>query len=206
MDRISKHWFPIALVILLIGITLFIWKPWGEKAEKLPLLGKAADFELEGTSGETVTLTENEGKLRLVYFFFSYCPDICIPTTAMLSKLQDELKERELFGDKAVMYSISFDPERDTRERLKQFAEGYQADFTGWKFLRGEEEAVKDLALQYKISVIKDDTGNFLHQNIFTLVDDNGEIRKYYNAGDPDVVASGELIEQIADDMENLAP
>jgi len=184
---------------------LMIWKPWGSKGEPLPVLWGAADFELEGTSGETVTLSEHDGKVRLVYFFFSYCPDICIPTTAMLSKVQEELKSRNLFADQTMMYSISFDPERDTTERLKRFSEGYQADETGWKFLRGTEDGVRNLALQYKVSVLKDDKGNFLHQNLFSLVDQEGNVRKIYNAGDPDVVASGELIKEMVDDMERLA-
>ena len=205
MRGISKHWFPIALVVLVIVITLVIWKPWGEATQQLPQLGEAADFELEAVDGRMTSLTESEGKARLVYFFFSHCPDICIPTTAMLSKLQEELKDRKLFGEKAMMYSISFDPERDTRERLAEFSDGYHADSSAWKFLRGDEAYVKDLALQYKISVIKDNNGNFLHQNIFILVDAEGQIRQYYNAGDPEVVASGELIGQIADDIEQLS-
>ena len=202
---LRKHWFPVALVLLVIGTTLFIWNPFGSKQEELPVIRSAPDFELEATNGQTEKLSASEGKVRLVYYFFSYCPDICIPTTAMLSKLQDELVARELFGEKAVMYSISFDPERDTRERLKEFSEAYQADETAWKFLRGDETYVKDLALKYGISVLKDAEGNFIHQNIFTLVDAQGQIRQYYNAGDPAVVTSGELIGQIADDIERLA-
>jgi protein SCO1 len=205
MRGITKHWFPAALVTIVIIITLIIWKPWGNSVESLPILWEAADFELEGTAGETVTLSEHSDKVRLVYFFFSHCPDICIPTTAMLSKVQDELQDRGVFGTETMLYSISFDPDRDTRERLKSFSEGYQADSSGWKFLRGTEQAIKDLAQQYKISVIKDSTGNFLHQNIFSLVDKDGNVRKLYNAGDPEVVASGTLIKEIANDMEQLA-
>ncbi len=205
MKALTRHWFPIALIVVVLIVTLLIWKPWGDRFEPLPILWEAAQFELEGTSGETVSLSEHDGKVRLVYFFFSHCPDICIPTTAMLSKVQDELKSRDLFADKTMMYSITFDPERDTRERLLRFSEGYQADASGWKFLRGTEEGVKNLAQQYKVSVIKDQTGNFIHQNLFSLVDQEGNVRKVYSAGDPDVVASGDLIKQMADDMERLA-
>ena len=204
MSAVKKHWFPIVLVLLVIALTLVIWKPWDSGSEPLRMLGEAADFELEDTDGNMTTLAQADGKVRLVYFFFSYCPDVCSPTTAMLSKLQETLIDRKLFGDDAVMYSISFDPERDTRERLSKFAEAYQADSSGWKFLRGDESYVVDLAKQYKISVIKDKEGNFMHQNIFTLVDGDGQIRNWYSIGVDDLGAS-ELIKQIADDMERLA-
>jgi len=204
MKGLAKHWFPIALAAMVIVITLIIWKPWGDNGIEFEDYGDAPNFTLENTEGKATSLSDEDGKVRLVYFFFSHCPDICIPTTSMLSKVQEKLKESGIFGTQAVMYSISFDPDRDTRERLKKFAEGYQADFGGWQFLRGEEAAIKELALKYKISVIKDQQGNFIHQNIFTLIDKEGRVRNYYKAGDPEVVASGVLIDQIAGDMLQL--
>lgn len=205
MKGLGKHWFPIALVALVLVVTLAIWRPWGSLGEDLPLRGEAADFELEHVDGTMTSLSDEAGKVRLVYFFFSHCPDICIPTTAMMSKLQEELKDRKLLGSDAIMYSISFDPDRDTTERLKKFGEAYQADFSAWKFLRGDEELIKNLAQKYNVSVFKDQAGNFIHSNIFTLVDRDGQVRQYYLAGDPEVVASGELIRQMADDIQRLA-
>jgi len=165
MKGFAKHWFTVALVVLVAGVALWIWQPW-PTGGKLEMLGEAPDFTLESAEGRQVSLSDSAGKVRLVYFFFSHCPDICIPTTAMLSKLQEELKERGLFGDKVVLHSISFDPQRDTRERLEQFARGYQADFSGWHFLRGNDEpSVFGLAKQYNISVINLNDGNFMHQN-----------------------------------------
>jgi protein SCO1/2 len=205
MKGFAKHWFTVALVVLVAVVALWIWQPW-PAGGKLEMLGEAPDFTLESAEGRQVSLSDSVGKVRLVYFFFSHCPDICIPTTAMLSKLQEELKERGLFGDRVVLHSISFDPQRDTRERLELFANGYQADFSGWHFLRGNDEpSVIDLAKQYNISVINLNNGNYMHQNYFVLIDGNGQKRKYYDANDMETVLSGVLVKEMADDMERLA-
>lgn len=204
MKGLAKHWFTAALLIVVIAVAVWLWQPW-PKGEKLELLGEAPDFSLEATDGRQVTLGESAGKVRLVYFFFSHCPDICIPTTAMLSKLQEELKDRGLFGNEVILHSISFDPERDTRERLEKFGTGYQADFSAWHFLRGDEQETIDLAFRYGIGVQKLDDGNFIHQNYFILIDQNGQKRKYYNANEMETVVSGVLVKQMADDMERLS-
>jgi protein SCO1 len=104
-----------------------------------------------------------------------------------------------------MIYSISFDPERDTRDRLTQVADGYGADPEGWLFLRGDEETVKQVTQGYKIMAVKDPSGNFIHSNLFTLVDKDGRVRKIYNANDMDEVVSGKLVNGIVDDMEKLA-
>lgn len=205
MKGFAKHWFTAALVLLVLAVALWIWQPW-PSGGKLEMLGEAPDFALESAAGGRVSLSDSAGKVRLVYFFFSHCPDICIPTTAMLSKLQEELKARGLFGSEVVLHSISFDPERDTVERLAKFAAGYQADFSGWHFLRGDDEpSVIDLARRYGISVINLNNGDYMHQNYFVLVDGDGQMRKYYDANDMETVVSGALVKGMADDMERLA-
>lgn len=203
MAVVKKLWFPVSIVLLCGVIVALIWKPWESAREPLPLLGAAADFELERTDGSTVSLADTAGKARLIYFFFSYCPDVCLPTTAILGKLQDELKSKGIFGDEAVIMSVTFDPERDTAERLIQYSDAYGADSAGWWFLRGDEDYIRELAKSYKISVLKDPEGNFIHQNYYVLVDGNGELRQWYNMGVPEEITQ-EKVEQIADDMESL--
>jgi len=205
MKGLAKHWFSAALVLLVAGVALWIWQPW-PGGSKLEMLGEAPDFSLQSAEGKRVSLSDSAGKVRIVYFFFSHCPDICTPTTAMLSKLQEELKDRGLFGSRAVIHSISFDPARDTVERLGEVAGWYGSDGSGWLFLRGDDEAsVIDLARQYGISVINLGNGNFMHQNYIVLIDGNGQRRKYYDANEMETVVSGALVNEIAGDIERLA-
>lgn len=200
MDKLKRHWFSYVLLLMCVAMALFLWEPWESGQTTMKSFGEAPDFQLENTEGHKVSLDNTEGKVRLVYFFFSHCPDVCIPTTAMLSRLQAELKSRDLFASGTALISISFDPERDTKEQLKQFSAIYNADPQGWSFLRGDEAYTRQLALDYKISVIKDDNGNFLHQNRFILIDADRELRQWYDANDPEL-----SVEQIATDMERLA-
>ncbi|MEF3303613.1 SCO family protein [Paenibacillus sp. GYB003] len=180
----QKHWFKVLAAVLVVAAAAgFIYKSRGG-GESYPVIKQAADFKLEHVDGTMTGLSDDNGKVRLVYFFWSTCPDVCQPTTFELSKVQEELQKANLLGTDAVMYSISFDPARDTAEQLKTYSARFNADPKGWKFLRGDEKAVKDLALKYGVSVVKDANGNFAHQNSVALVDRSGNIRKYFVAAD----------------------
>ena len=49
-------------------------------------------------------LQDMNGKVRLVYFFYSFCPDVCLPTTFLISQVQDALKKKDLLGTKRKLY------------------------------------------------------------------------------------------------------
>jgi protein SCO1/2 len=198
MNQLKRFWFPGALLILCAIIVIMIWKPTASGSD-LRDFGAAPDFQLEDLEGKVISLDNTKGKVRLAYFFFANCPDVCPPTNAMLAKLQTELKAREIFATKTSIFSITFDPNRDTTEHLTEYSANYFADPTGWSFLRGEEDYTIKLARDLSISIIKDQQGNFLHQNLFVLIDDAGRIRAWYDANDLDIT-----VEQIAADMEGL--
>lgn len=177
---VKKHWFKLAaagIIAILVGVflvnSLF-------KGSNLPSQGAASDFELESIYGDKVSLQSTDGKVRLFYFFYSFCPDVCLPTTAQMSQIQDGLKKEGAFGTDTNLISITIDPERDTAQKLQEFSSHFRVDKSGWYFLRGEKAYTKDVALKYGVSVLEDDQGNFAHQNIFTLVDKEGNIRKRY--------------------------
>lgn len=197
---LQKHWFKLLIgFIIVIAAAGWLYKSQAGGEEKLPVLKPAADFKLEHVDGKQVGLSDDSGKVRLVYFFWSSCPDVCQPTTFELSKVQQELQKSNLLGTDAVIYSISFDPERDTVEQLKKYSARFEADPNGWKFLRGDSK-VTDLAKQYAVSVLKDDKGNFAHVNSVALVDRQGNIRKYF------VATKGDLnYKLVAAAVKNLA-
>lgn len=189
--KIYTFWM-ISLIILLISGC------GGVKLNTDPK-DKAPEFELEQSNGEQMSLSDTEGKVRLVYFYFSSCVDVCLPTTHLLSKVQEQLKQEGVFAVDTAILSITFDPERDTRERLEEFSGLYDADLTGWHFLRGEEQYSRDLAKDYGVGVFDIGDGQFAHSNIIFLVNQKGYIQSYYNANDLELEA-----EQIADDMMRL--
>ncbi|MFS0840122.1 SCO family protein [Paenibacillus sp. 1P03SA] len=189
----AKNWFKVGITVVLLAIIAsFAYKLYGQEQASEYLkdkpVGTAAPFELTDTEGKKVSSSDFDNKVKLVYFFFASCPDVCPITTNFLSKVQDEMKAQKVFADKADIVSISFDPARDTPAALKEYAVRNRADFTGWKFLTGTDEAaMAQLAKKYSIGVTKDNTGNFTHSNVILLVDKKGQIRTYYNPGRPDL-------------------
>ncbi|WP_166240608.1 SCO family protein [Paenibacillus turpanensis] len=179
---LQKHWYKILMITISVILLALIVYRFIPKTEKLPDLGKAPEFTLTSMNGEKVSLEESSGKARVVYFFFSTCPDVCSPTTYKLSRVQDRLKEENKFGSEVVFHSITFDPVKDTPEQLKKFATTFHADPAGWNFLRGEEEEIKAIASGYGVSILKDKDGNFAHTNYLTIVDGKGNMRKTFNA------------------------
>jgi protein SCO1/2 len=160
------------------------------QADELPREGQGAEFSYPDTDGKPVTLSSTDGKARLLYFFFASCPDVCPPTTALMSQVQDELKADGVFGDEVEFLSVTIDPKNDTTEVLKEYADRFGADPSGWKFLRGDEQATADLARKYSIDVGKGDDGNFYHMNLIVLLDKKGEIRDWISLND--YIAQGE--------------
>lgn len=198
---IQKHWFKLilsALVVILGGYLAYANLSGGGK--KFPVRGEAADFTLTNMNGEKVTLADTNGHVRLFYFFFSHCPDVCPPTTYLLSGVQNILKDKGYFGTGAQFLSITIDPERDTLERLNEFSGRYKVDESGWLFLRGDDEkATHELAKSYQVGVLKDNEGNFIHANLFVLVDRKGKIREFINANNLDLTP-----EMVAKDIISL--
>lgn len=183
---LQKNWFILAItfvLILVIGVVGYrLWIEPTSIDERLTVIKKAPDFELTNIQEKTVKMNELDGKVRLVYFFYSSCPDVCLPTTFFLSKVQNALQEKGVFGDKSMILSISVDPTRDRMEVLRKYAAQFQADANGWMFLLGDEEKVKKLAEEYGIMIIKDKDGNFTHSNSILLIDREGNLRNYYDA------------------------
>jgi len=95
--------------------------------------------ELRSADGP-VRLTDFEGKVVVLYFGYTYCPDVC---PATLSKLADSM---EILGSKAdgvQVVMVSVDPERDTPELLEEYVTHFYPDFIG---LTGDDSAINQIA------------------------------------------------------------
>jgi protein SCO1 len=186
--RMKNKGFQTIIIVLLLGLigSLGYMLVQGPE-EKMGVIKKAPDFQLTNLDGKPMTLADTNGKVKLVYFYYSTCPDVCSPTTYTLSKIQDKLVEKGVFGSKTAFLSITFDPTKDTPEQLNQFASRFHYDPKGWFFLRGEEAYSMELAQKYGILVVKDAAGTFTHTNYILLVDGKGDIRTYYNGSDVDL-------------------
>ncbi|WP_337098121.1 SCO family protein [Paenibacillus sp. YIM B09110] len=199
MVFLKKHSFKLAVLALCAAMGIYLLFTYVIKPEApLPIEMAAPAFELTDVdSGDKVSLESTNGKARIVYFYFANCPDVCPPTTFLLSEVQEKLEKAGTLGTKAELISITFDPVRDTPEVIKAFAERNFAQPNGWKFLRGddEEQTIK-LARDFGVSVAKVEDGSFAHMNVITIVDQDGQIRKWINGSDENVTSDtilGEL-------------
>lgn len=133
------------LAILIAGL-FFFWEP--ELPERpLPQAVKpsAGDFTLQSANGP-VSLKDYRGRLVLLYFGYTYCPDICPTSLALTSEALRRLTPEEQARVASIF--ISVDPERDTPARLKEYVEFFHPGLVG---LTGSKEALAETAFRYGV-------------------------------------------------------
>ncbi|SDX68246.1 SCO family protein [Paenibacillus sp. CF384] len=201
MPIIRKYGFAIAVLALCLVMAVYLYLSSSKDAKpNLDQNLKAPSFQLTDLDGKEVTLDDSEGKVRVIYFFYANCPDICPPTTYLMTQVQDKLKENGTFGKDVEFMSITFDPKRDTAEAMRKFAGKFDIDASGWKFLREDsEEQTKQLMKDFGLGLLKDESTNlFTHTDTITFVDRKGVVRKYLT-GSIDETQSPEKIVNVID-------
>ena len=135
----------IALALVIAGLALF-WQP--EMAERplprLPIV-EGGDFTLQSASGP-VSLKDYRGKLVLLYFGYTYCPDVCPTSLAATAEGIKRLTPEELA--RVAMIFVSVDPKRDTPARLKEYAEFFHPSIVG---ATASAETVAEVARRYGV-------------------------------------------------------
>lgn len=100
----------------------------------------APAWKLETHSGGTLSSESLIGKAYVVNFNWTNCRDTCPTLSLQMALLRDRLEEEGFLGERVVLVSMSFDPERDTVERLNEYAGLFGAREGEWDFLTGSEE------------------------------------------------------------------
>ena len=133
------------LAALVVGVGLF-WQP--EMPERLlprAAIAAGGDFTLQSANGP-VSLKDYRGKLVLVYFGYTYCPDICPTSLAATAEGLKQLKPEELA--RVAMIFISVDPKRDTPARLAEYVEFFHPAIVG---VTGTPETIAEIAKRYGV-------------------------------------------------------
>jgi protein SCO1/2 len=152
---------------------------------------KVANLNLTNQDGMKVNLDSLHGKIIIADFFFTRCPTICPGMTANMKRMVESIHNGKRVGDKTnkLVHFLSFsvDPERDSTERLKYWANRFQINPEQWWLLTGDKKAIYDFALnEIKLGLI-DGEGvdtNFVHSDKFVLIDSNRHVRGYYSGLD----------------------
>jgi len=146
--------------------------------ETLPKIKPAPEFTLTNQDGKRVGLKELRGKALAITFIFASCADTCPLLTAKMAGIQNRLGNA--FGPQVNFVSITVDPERDTPEVLKRYADGHHANTDGWFFLTGTPAEIREVAKRYGIYYKKTPRGDVDHTFLTSLVDPNGVLRVQY--------------------------
>lgn len=176
---------------VLLAIAVFGWPALGHaagKSETLPRIGQAPEFTLTTQDSVRLSLEELRGKVVVVTFIFASCADSCPLLTHKLATLQPRLGID--FGPRTFFVSITVDPERDTPEALKCFAEVHSARLAGWAFLTGTTAEIRDVARRYGVVYRKLPGGDVDHTFLTSLVDRKGTLRVQYLAGSTSILMS----------------
>jgi protein SCO1/2 len=168
--------FVLALMLLAIPVLAPARSAGGDGP--LPVIGMAPPFTLTSQEGTPVALADFRGKVVALTFIYTACPDICPMMTQKMVDLQEALGAE--FGTKIIFVSITLDPERDTSEVLKDYAQFWGARPEGWTFLTGSPEAVRDLTRRYGVFFAKKEDGSVDHSQLTTLIDPDGQMRVQY--------------------------
>ena len=229
-QKTNYSYIGIALVILVFGI-LFIPKivdrisnndiirtesrsdsAQERKVKETPLAfienngarRQVPNFSFTNQNGITITNKDYLGKVYVIEFFFATCPSICPRMNANLVQIQNTFKEFENFG----VASFTINPEHDTPQVLKTYADNYGITNPNWHLLTGDKEAIYKLANEgfYIYAAENEDVlGGFEHSGNFALIDKKGYIRSRTDAyGNPIIYYKGVISERekVGDDGE----
>lgn len=142
MSKIFKPFHKAIYLIIIAGL-LFI-------SCSNPALDDFRDskFELINQNGETVIFPDDfQGAPLVIGFIYTHCPDICSFITSNISSVYDELDD----PGNTQFVLVTFDPERDTPQVLKEYANAFQMDREPFQFLTGEPDVVN--AFMQRVSV-----------------------------------------------------
>ncbi len=130
------------------------------------------DFRLSrANDGKAVTGADYKGKVTLLYFGYTNCPDVCPATLANLTWMLASVKN----PDVRILF-VTVDPERDTPEVLRKYTAAFSPNIDG---LSGSENAVADLARRYRVAygVKKGPPYEVMHSNAVYFFDREGKAR-----------------------------
>jgi protein SCO1/2 len=178
----------VALFFLMIAGSALLLRTQlsGNRSSALPVLGEAPEFQLTERTGAPFSRADLAGSVWVADFIFTRCPGMCPLLSTRMATLQQQFQGEE--GRPMRLVSFSVDPEWDTPERLREYAEKYHAHPSRWMFLTGPAQTMTQLIIQgFRLSVAPAQAGSqepILHSDRLVLVDPFFRIRGYYHGSD----------------------
>lgn len=194
------HWLRNTVIALAVLLAIaVVWLGIRESGSDLPvntrLGGDAVLVDQTGAAFDTAAL---RGKVILLFFGYTHCPDICPAALARISQAWKMLAE-EGEGDNVQVVFVTFDPQRDTPEHLREYLGFFDEHIIG---LTGTEQQIREFAEKYGVVFMEDEAVReegpilFTHSDFIYLLDEEGRVRKLF--------PSDANIDEIVNDAKSL--
>jgi protein SCO1/2 len=193
MKNSRKKWLPVALLLplLILGGGSYLKL----KKNQLPpeisgfYLNEPefiVPFQLSTANGEIFTDEDLKGEWTLMFFGFTYCPDVCPTTLAMLDVVLNHIKEEYPYMKPPQVVFVSIDPERDTLEQIQRYVNYFNEDFIG---VTGSAVQLSKLSRQLgivyeKVFPSRGDGENYLmeHSTSIIMVNPRGAMQAVFTS------------------------
>jgi len=177
---INSKFISITLLLLLISCS-----------EDLPIIENLSKTNYQFLTQDSVIVDFPEfaqGKIVVIGFIFTNCPDICPLTTNNMRIIQEKVKTDGISNLEFI--ALSFDPDTDTPSVLRDYIRIRNLDTSNWTFLTGNKHEIKSLLKQMEVFAMPSDSSTtsegkkyyyYIHTDRISLLDSNGRIRKNYS-------------------------
>lgn len=188
----------LASLLVLAGGPALLWQITdqgqaltAESARRLAAVTRGtpvSPFTLETMTGSAARVPAN-GKVTIVEFIYTRCPTICQSAGADMRQLTDRVRAAGL-ADRIVLYSVSFDPDFDTADKLADYGDRHDADGDLWTIARPQKTALPRLLDEFGVIVLPDRIFGFTHNVAVHVVGQDGRIVGIFDTDDFDEALS----------------
>lgn len=195
-NNFFKYITLFGIVLILVSLTIIITKTPKPKPKpgSIDIIERAninprefgGDYLLIDQNGNEFDSKSLRGKYQLIYFGFSYCPDICPASMMEVSKAVNVVNQNEELKQQLVPVFITIDPERDTPEQLKSYFEAINPQIIA---LTGDDNQISKVAKQFRVyysiaqGYHKKNDYMVNHSSFLYLVGPDGKFIKHYVPG-----------------------
>ncbi|MCC6906131.1 MAG: SCO family protein [Anaerolineae bacterium] len=176
--------------VVLIILAMVIARP----IRVLPYQAPAPIYTLIDQHGEPFNSGDLQSSVVLYSFIYTHCTTVCPAITAQMKQVALRLEEDGLLGNPVKLVTVTFDPARDTPQRLTEYAAQFDAPPDDWVWLTGNPTEIKKLVggefgVYFEQVAAENPTSDpapaeeaydFVHATVYVLVDDEGVIRSEY--------------------------
>jgi protein SCO1/2 len=144
---------------------------------------KAPEFALQDTNGRRIRLSDFAGKVVVLNFVYTNCPDVCPLHSEAIASIQEAINPTPM-KDVVQFVTITTDPERDTPVVMQAYGSTHGLDPINWVFLTSgtdESEATRELAGRYGLKFTPSKDGYQMHGIVTHLIDKSGNLRARYH-------------------------